>query len=167
MAADVTRGAREAPVPPRSARDRTYAPERCARVSWSLLDQWVPQPGVILSVERGTRCSILRATIAKQAHAANAVWKVRSIPGGDPADSYRLNVSVCVCDGAPRGYLRPPRAVSKGGALAEPSTGRAPEMRRRKRLGQGARQACMIRMIGTTRRRTKEVHVVGIFLRMC
>ena len=89
MATDITRGAREAPVLPRSAQDRTYAPERCARVLWSLLDQWVPQPGVILSVERGTRCNILRATIAKQAHAANAVWKVRSIPGSNPADIIR------------------------------------------------------------------------------
>ena len=89
MATDITRGAREAPVLPRSAQDRTYAPERCARVLWSrLLDQWVPQAGVILSVERGTRCNILRATIAKQAHAASAVWKVRSIPGSNPADMY-------------------------------------------------------------------------------
>ncbi len=46
-------------------------------------------------------------------------------------------------------------AVSKGGALAESSQGCVPGAQTSVRLGHGARQVRMIKMMGIIRRRTK------------
>ena len=90
----------------------------------------------------------LHVTTGKQARAAamRAVRKVQSIPESDLADRCCLNECVCMFWCASR-IPKTATAVSKGGALDEASKGLAPEMQTCVRLGQGAGQARMIRMV--------------------